>query len=67
MITGGFIHCGYNHLHMTVSELCAIGTMSEVFMSTAEMMVAVISAFSVIGFYKACRRPGLFPVFIKAA
>ena len=57
--TGGFIHGGYNHLHMTVSELGTIGIRSEIFMSTAEMMVSVISVFSVIGFYKACRQIGI--------
>ena len=55
-ITGGFIHGNYNHLHNVVSELGAIGTKSELFMSTTEMLVAVFSIFSVIGFYQAARK-----------
>jgi hypothetical protein len=58
-ITGGFIHGNYNHLHDVVSELGAIGTKSEVFMSTSETLIAILSVFSIIGFYKACRQNGL--------
>ena len=57
--TGGYIHGNYNHLHDVVSELGAIGTRSEIFMSTAELLIAILSVFSVIGFYKACRQTGL--------
>jgi hypothetical membrane protein len=55
-IIGGFIHGNYNHLHNVVSELGAIGTRSETFMSITEMLVGVLSIFSVIGFYKACKQ-----------
>jgi hypothetical protein len=58
-IAGGYIHGNYNHLHNVVSELGAIGTRSEIFMSTAELLIAIMSIFSVIGFYKACRQTGL--------
>ncbi|HSZ84890.1 MAG TPA: DUF998 domain-containing protein [Puia sp.] len=57
-ITGGFIHGNYNHLHNVVSELGAIGTRSEIFMSATEILVAILSILSVIGFYKACRQTG---------
>jgi hypothetical membrane protein len=57
-ITGGFIHGNYNHLHNVVSELGAIGTKSEIFMSATEILVAVLSVLSVIGFYKACKQTG---------
>jgi hypothetical protein len=57
-ITGGFIHGNYNHLHNVVSELGAIGTKSEIFMSATELLVAVLSVLSVIGFYKACKQTG---------
>ena len=58
-ITGGFIHGDYNHLHNVVSELGAIGTRSEIFMSTSEMLLFIFTAFSVIGFYKACQETGI--------
>lgn len=58
-IAGGYIHGKYNHLHDVVSELGAIGTRSEIFMSTAELLIAILSVFSVIGFFKACRQNGL--------
>jgi Protein of unknown function (DUF998) len=58
-ITGGFIHGNYNHLHDVVSELGAIGTRSEIFMSTAELLIAILSVFSVIGLFKACKQIGL--------
>ncbi|HTB24452.1 MAG TPA: DUF998 domain-containing protein [Puia sp.] len=58
-ITGGYIHGNYNHLHNVVSELGAIGTRSEIFMSTAEFLISILSIFSVIGFYKACKETGL--------
>jgi len=63
-IIGGFIHGNYNHLHNDVSELGAIGTKSEMFMSATETLVAVCSIFSIIGFYKACKQFGInaFPV-----
>jgi hypothetical protein len=59
LITGGFIHGNYNHLHNVVSELGAIGTKSETFMSTNELLVSILSIFSTIGMYKACRQIGL--------
>ena len=55
-IAGGFIHSNYNHLHNVVSELGGIGTKSEMFMSLTEMFVGILSIFSVIGFYKACKQ-----------
>jgi hypothetical protein len=58
-VTGGFIHGNYNHLHNVVSELGAIGTRSEIFMSTAELLIAILSVFSVMGFFKACKQTGL--------
>ena len=58
-ISGGFIHGNYNHLHNVVSELGAIGTRSEIFMSAAEIFLGVLSIFSVIGFYKACNQNGI--------
>lgn len=59
LITGGFIHGNYNHLHNVVSELGAIGTGSEIFMSTGEVLISILIVFSVIGYYKACRQTGL--------
>jgi hypothetical protein len=58
-ITGGFIHGNYNHLHDVVSELGAIGTRAEIFMSTAEILISILSVYSVIGFFKACKQTGL--------
>lgn len=58
-ITGGFIHGNYNHLHNVVSELGAIGTKSESFMSGGEIFISLLSFFSVIGFCRACRLAGL--------
>lgn len=58
-ITGGFIHGDYNHLRNVVSELGATGTRSEIFMSTSEMLLFIMSTFSVIGFYKACKETGI--------
>ena len=58
-ITGGFIHGNYNHFHNVVSELGAIGTRSEIFMSTAEMLISILTVFSVIGFFKGCKQIGL--------
>lgn len=58
-ITGGFIHGNYNHFHNVVSELGAIGTRSEIFMSIAEMLISILSVFSVIGFFKGCKQIGL--------
>jgi len=64
-IAGGFLHGDYNHLHNVVSELGAIGTRSEIFMSATEILVALLSVFSVFGFYNACRQVGLkaIPIF----
>jgi Protein of unknown function (DUF998) len=58
-IIGGFIHGDYNHLRMVVSELGAIGTRSEIFMSTGELVLGIISTLSVIGFCSACRQNGI--------
>ena len=58
-ITGGFIHGNYNHLHNVVSELGAIGTRSEIFMSTTEVLISILSVFSVIGYFRACKQVGL--------
>jgi hypothetical protein len=58
-VTGGIIHGQYNHLHDVVSELGAIGTRSEIFMSCGEVLIAGLSVFSVIGFFKACKQTGL--------
>ncbi len=58
-ITGGFIHGDYNHLHNVVSELGAIGTRSEIFMSASEILLFILSTFSVISFYKACKQSGI--------
>jgi hypothetical protein len=65
-IAGGFIHGNYNHLHNVVSELGAIGTRSEIFMSTAETIVSILSIFSVIGFFKACKKTGLHAIPVLA-
>jgi hypothetical protein len=64
-LAGGWIHGDYNHLHDVVSELGAIGTRSELFMTTAELLISVLSVFAFIGLYRACRELGLssFPVF----
>jgi hypothetical protein len=61
-ITGGFIHGNYNHLHNVVSELGAIGTKSQVFMSSMEILIAILSTFSILGFYKACKRIGIHAI-----
>jgi hypothetical protein len=58
-ITGGFIHGNYNHLHNVVSELGALGTRSELFMSVGEILVAVLSLYAVFGYAKACSQIGL--------
>jgi hypothetical protein len=59
-IAGGFIHGQYNNFHDVVSELGAIGTKSEIFMSSGEVLIAALSVFSVIGFFKACKQIGLY-------
>jgi hypothetical membrane protein len=61
-IVGGFIHGNYNHLHNVVSELGALGTTSEVFMSSMEVLVSILSIFSIVGFYKACKKIDLNPI-----
>ncbi|HSZ35050.1 MAG TPA: DUF998 domain-containing protein [Puia sp.] len=58
-ITGGFMHGNYNHLHNVVSELGALGTRSEIFMSIGEILIAVLSLYAVFGYTKACRQIGL--------
>ena len=58
-ITGGFIHGNYNHLHNVVSELGALGTRSEIFMSTTETLISILSFFAVIGYFRASKQIGL--------
>jgi len=58
-IVGGFVHGNYNHLHDVISELGAISTRSETFMSIAETGISILSVLSIIGLYRACRQLGL--------
>jgi hypothetical membrane protein len=55
-ILSGIIHGNYNHFKNVISELGAIGTKSEMFTSTALMILAVLCIFFSIGFYKASQR-----------
>jgi Protein of unknown function (DUF998) len=58
-IGGGFIHGNYNHLSNVISELGAIGTKSEIFMSISEMLLSVMGIFFFIGFYRASKEIGI--------
>ncbi len=58
-ITGGFLHGDYNHFHNVVSELGAIGTRSEIFMSIAELLISILIVFSTIGYFIACKQTGI--------
>jgi hypothetical membrane protein len=59
IIIGGFIHGHYDHLRMVVSELGAINTRSELFMSIGEVFVGVICLLFSAGFYRASLEKGL--------
>ncbi len=58
-IVGGFIHGHYNHLRMVVSELGAIDTRSELFMSIGEVFVGVTCLLFSAGIHRASRERGL--------
>jgi hypothetical protein len=61
-IIGGFVHGNYNHLHNVISELGAISTRSETFMSTTEIGISILCVLSIVGLYRACKRLGLNPI-----
>ena len=52
----GVIHGNYNHFKNVISELGAIGTKSEVFTSSALMILAVLCIIFSIGFYRASQK-----------
>jgi hypothetical protein len=58
-IIGGFLHGNYNHLHHVISELGAISTRSETFMSTTETGISILTVLSMIGLYRSCKQLGL--------
>ena len=58
-LSGGFIHGNYNHVHNVISELGAIGTKSELFMSVSEILIGISSIVSIIGFGRACKQFGI--------
>ncbi|MBK7223197.1 MAG: DUF998 domain-containing protein [Saprospiraceae bacterium] len=53
---GGAIHGNYNHFKNAISELGAIETKSEVFTSSALIVLAILSIFFSIGFFRASQR-----------
>ena len=55
----GAIHGNYNHFKNVISELGAIGTKSEIFTSTALMILAVLCILFSTGFYRASQKCGL--------
>jgi hypothetical protein len=57
--SGAIIHGNYNPLQNTISELGAIGTKSQLFMSVSELLIAQCSILSIMGFIKACRHFGI--------
>ncbi len=57
-IVGGYIHGDYNHLTEVVSEIGAIGTRSEIFMSGLTVVIASLSLFFMVGLCKACVEAG---------
>jgi hypothetical membrane protein len=52
----GYIHGNYNHLKNVISELGAIGTGSEVFTSSALMILAALCILFSTGFYSASQK-----------
>lgn len=55
-IIAGFLHGHYNHLTDTVSELGALGTRSNLFMTIALSIATVTGLFFSVGLYRACRQ-----------
>jgi hypothetical protein len=55
-IIGGFIHGDYNQLSQVVSELGAVGTRSQVFMSGITVLLSVLSLYFIAGLLIACKR-----------
>ncbi len=55
-IIGGFIHGSYNHFTQVVSEIGAIGTRSEVFMSVLTILLSILSLYFMAGLLFACKR-----------
>lgn len=54
-IIAGILHKNYDHLKMTISELGAIGTGSEIFSSISLFTISILSIFFSIGFYNASK------------
>jgi hypothetical protein len=55
-IIGGYIHGSYNHFTQVVSEIGAVGTRSEVFMSALTVLLSFLSLYFIAGLTTACRR-----------
>jgi len=55
-IIGGLIHGSYNHFSQVVSEIGAVGTRSEVFMSALTILLSVLSLYFIAGLIIACKR-----------
>ncbi len=55
----GFIHGHYDHLKNVISELGGIGTASEMFTSSALLLISLLSIFFSVGFYRASKMKGL--------
>ncbi len=52
----GTIHGNYNHFKNTISELGAIGTKSEIFTSSALLILSIACILFSIGFYRASKK-----------
>ena len=52
----GYIHGNYNHFKNVISELGAIGTKSEIFTSSALMILAVLCILFSIGLYRTSQK-----------
>lgn len=61
-IIGGYIHGSYNHFTQVVSEIGAVGTRSEVFMSTLTVLLSFLSLYFIAGLTTACRRLKITPL-----
>lgn len=58
----GNIHGSYNHFKNVISELGAIGTKSEIFTSSALMLLAAFCILFSVGLYRASKQYQLSPV-----
>ncbi len=65
-LCGGLIHGQYDHFKNVISELGALGRHSELFMTGAEVLIAIFCFFFSFGLYRICKKSGLsvIPVFL---